>query len=175
MPNLEDLPSWPIDQLVDRIGSTDAAPGGGAACGAVIALATACALKAVVMTLKHRPDDAELTAGEQKLRRIAADALRGAADDALVFRGLIAAYQLPEGSASEAEARHDAIRQGASGAVDVGRRLKALAIEVKAIMEDLQHLIAANMVSDVRTALGLASAAELIQVDNIEGNRKAAG
>jgi glutamate formiminotransferase/formiminotetrahydrofolate cyclodeaminase len=175
MPSLEDLPSWPVKELVDRIGSTDAAPGGGAACGVVIALATACALKAVVMTLKHHPDDPELTTGAERLRRIAEDALHGAADDALVFKRLIAAFQLPANSPAEAEIHHAAVRQGASSAVEVGLRLKALAIEVKAIMENLPHGIAANMVSDVRTALALASAAELIQVDNIEGNRKTAG
>ena len=169
-PDLHDLPSWPIDQLVARIGSTDAAPGGGAACGVVIALATACALKAVAMTLKHRPGDAALTAAAGRLRQIAADALQGAADDALVFGKVIAAYGLPKGSAEEVAARHAAVQRRASEAVGVGRDLKALAIELKAIMEDLQHGIAPNMISDVRTALALAGAAELIEADTIESN-----
>ena len=171
-PELKDLPSWPIDQIVACIGSTDAAPGGGAACGVVVALAAACALKAVVMTLKHRPDDAALTAAAARLHEIAADALKGAADDALIFGQVIAAYHLPKDSAGEIDARHAAVRRSAAEAVEVGKGLKALAIELKAIMEDLQHGIAANMVSDVRTALALASAAELIEADTIEDNRK---
>ena len=69
MPELQDLSSWPIERLVDRIASTDSAPGGGAACGVVIALATACALKAVVMTLKHHPDQPDLAAAESRPNR----------------------------------------------------------------------------------------------------------
>ena len=169
-PKLEDLPSWTIGHLVDRIGSTDAAPGGGAAGGVAIALAAACALKAIVITLVHQPDDPELAMAAERLRRIADEALEGAAGDASAFEALIAAYRLPKGAAVQADVRHASIEARAAKVAAVGARLGALAIEARGVIEGLGSEVRPNMITDVRAALALARAAEQIHAGNLGSN-----
>ena len=173
MPDLEELSSWRVREVVEAIGSTAAAPGGGAASAITIALAAACALKAVVLTLKHHPDAAGLPASAERLRQIADEALQGAADDATTFERLILAYQRPHASEAEAEARRAAIRDEAAVAAEIDERLKRLASEVKAIVGPLQGRVDDNVRTDLAAALMLAGAGERIQADNIALDRKA--
>ena len=175
MPRLEDLPTWTVAAVVDRVGSTDRAPGGGAAGGIVIALAAACALKAVLMTLKHHPEDTDLQPAAARLRDIAEEALRGGTDDAVTFARLILAYQMPHDTDDAAEVRRSAIRQEAAGTVEIATRLDRLAREIMAITEPLRPRVSANMESDVAAAFTLARAGEQIQADNIAQGRKAVG
>ena len=175
MSSLEDLPSWPVRQLVDAIGSTDHAPGDGAAGGVTIALAAACALKAIVITLKHAPDDADLEARAARLQRIAEAALDGAAGDAVAFAALIDAHQLPKDSASDSAAREAAIRERTARITRVGVELRALAIEVRSIAEAVRPAITPTMANDIGAAIVLATAGEKIQDDNIRESRGVSG
>ena len=175
MLDLTDLPSWSVRQLVEGIGSTAAAPGGGAASGVAIALAAACALKAVALTLKHHPEAQGLAESADRLRRISELALQGAADDATTFERLILAYQQPHGDEPEAEGRRAAIRQEAAAVAEVDVRLRRLASDVKAIVGTLQGRVDDNVRTDLGAALMLADAGERIQIDNIALDRKAEG
>ena len=171
MSKLEDLPSWPVRRLVDSIGSTAHAPGDGAAGGVVIALAAACARKAILITLTHGPDEADLGPKAERLGRIAEAALGGATGDALAFAALIAAYQLPKDSAAAAAEREAAIRDRATETAQVGADLRALAIEVRSIAEAARPAISPIMANDITAAIVLARAGEQIQADNIRESR----
>ena len=175
MSRLEDLPSWPVRHLVDAIGSTDHAPGGGAAGAVAIALAAACARKAILITLKRRPGDAELEAKGVRLGLIADAALESAAGDAVAFAALIAAYQQPHDSEPAAAARKAAIRARAASTAQVGVDLKALAIETRSILNAIEGVISPVMANDISAAVALVAAGEQIQDDNIRENGKAGG
>ncbi len=175
MPKLEELPSWPVRQLVARIGSTDHAPGDGAAGGVTIALAAACALKALVITLKHDPDDADLIAKSARLQKIAEAALGGAADDAVGFAALIDAQKIPKDTAADIGLREVTIRERNARIIRVGVALRSLAIEVRSIAEAVRPAISPAMANDIAAAIVLATAGEQIQDDNIRESRGVSG
>ena len=82
---LESLPSRSLDEILAALASRAVAPGAGAAAGVVLALAAACAEKAVVVTRKQQEADPALPAVAVALAGLRAQALRSAADDGLCY------------------------------------------------------------------------------------------
>src|SRR5687768_14637314 len=75
--------------VVNAIASAQISPGAGAAGAVTLALAAACAGKAVAISLKHRESDVTLLRARQVLDDIAHIALAGADEDASRFEALV--------------------------------------------------------------------------------------
>ncbi len=82
----ERLGAMPIDALVAKLGSDAITPGAGAAGAIVLALAAACASKAIAITAKHRALPAALVDAARSIEELRGAALHGADEDVERFR-----------------------------------------------------------------------------------------
>ena len=146
-----------VADLMAAIGSTDITPGAGSAAAVTVALATACASKAVAMSLKHHASDNELQSANESLKRISRFALIGADRDAEAFRAFI-----KERNPSTTNELLQEIDQ-------VTQLIEALLT----IIRTIERRVAANMSGDLIAAKALAEAAHKIQSANERETEKA--
>jgi hypothetical protein len=139
-----------VEELLAAIGSAHVSPGAGAAGAVTLALAAACANKAIAISLKHTPGDAELQDAHAAITKIGAFALAGADRDAEAFEEFIRA----RGPGTTAAL----LREGN----ELGRLIQAflhITCELKAAIEP-------SMAGDLVAAKALADAAHVIQSSN---------
>jgi formiminotetrahydrofolate cyclodeaminase len=86
------LPELTVEALIESIASRRISPGAGSAAAVVLALGAACARKAALVSLKHRPDDERLQQAARTCESIACEALSGAEEDAREFERLMRSH-----------------------------------------------------------------------------------
>jgi hypothetical protein len=158
MQHTDNFAERPLRAVIEAIASADVAPGAGSAAAVGLALAAACAGKAVAITLKRRPDDAVLARAQNELAGIAHRALRGADEDAARFREFV----------------HEKSASSAHSLVHLGQRLQALGAELLAVLDRLDGCIDSAVVSDIAAARALGAAFGAIQSENLEESEEAA-
>lgn len=141
-----------FQELLDALASDAVMPGAGTAGGIALALAAACAGKAVAITLRHDVDNAELAALKQQFADMKQHALHLAEADALQFQRYL---QSANAQTTQALLHTD------NKLVDESRRLAQL-------LDQHEHLIADNMKGDWQAARALGRACLLIEQGNVE-------
>jgi formiminotetrahydrofolate cyclodeaminase len=162
-----------VRQLLDRLGSSDPAPGGGAAA----ALAGSLGAALVQMTanlsigrpklaeIQHQARSIEAQAGElrQQLARLG-DA------DAQAFAQVSAAYKLPRHDGAQQAARSAAIQAALHAAAAVPLDTARLCASVLELAEESAPLLNVSVISDVMVGAMLAQAALEGAALNVEVN-----
>lgn len=157
-PRLSDLT---VDALLDRLASSDPAPGGGSA--AALAAAMGAGLVAMVAELTlGRPAYAE---HEETITRLRAEAqarmrllLELAEEDAVGYDAVVVARRMPKDSEPEREVRATVLRAAMIEAARVPMRAAVVAAEVLELAEEIAPLGNRNAVSDAGVAAQLAAA-----------------
>ncbi|WP_189338324.1 cyclodeaminase/cyclohydrolase family protein [Sphingobium sp. SCG-1] len=147
-----------IGGFLSDIATIKPSPGAGAASGVALAMASALARKAVLMTLKHRRE-AELSQADGRLATIGEAALALADEDAARFAAMLAAKH-------EGPAAADCVDDEAQALDDLAKRMLALCDEVDLIVQGVRPIINANMTNDLTAALSLSESAAAIQRAN---------
>lgn len=149
-----------IGAFLSDIASAEPSPGAGAASGVALALASAVARKALIMTLKHHTERSALRDACDRLSAIGKEALALADEDAARFAAMLAAKQEEQGTAA-----HLAADQAL--ALDhLAKHMLKLCEEADAIVETARGHINANMANDLTAALSLSASAAAIQYAN---------
>ncbi|MET8544271.1 cyclodeaminase/cyclohydrolase family protein [Kitasatospora sp. NPDC004799] len=167
------MQTQPVGGWLDDLASGSSTPGGGAA--AAMNAAVGAALISMVCNLtigrpKYAAYEAELTAALKNAEELRGKALELAADDAVAFAAVIAAYQLPKGTDADKRARTAAIQTALVGAAEVPLRTAELAAEVVRLSRAVLPGANVNVVSDVAVAASSARAALDAAVVNVEVN-----
>ena len=164
------LAKYEFTELLTKVASTAASPGGGAVGALVVALGVACGTKAIRVSLKHKPDSAQLRHADDALQRLATAALDLADADGSAFERLLAAYRLPKVTDDEIQLRRAEIGSAAGHSASVGQAITGLAQRAIAILEGIAPDINVNIMSDYAAAHSLFSANHAIQQKNIAEN-----
>lgn len=144
------LPALAIGRFLELLASDAALPGAGAAGGVALALAAACAGKAIAVSRRH--DSSPALAGLQvELRRIVELALDLGQQDAICFKQQLKAE---DPDAARALLRTDYTM------LDVCRGLERL-------LEDNRDLVRDNMAGDWKAARALLHACRAIHSENL--------
>jgi formiminotetrahydrofolate cyclodeaminase len=158
MPNIEHLAERPLGKVIEAIASDAVAPGAGSAAAVGLALAAACAGKAVAITNKHRQNDRVLSRAQRILEDIAHRALHGADEDASRFRAFM----------------HEQDRASAQDLIDSSKRLQQLGAELRTVLDELKHHVDPIVSGDMKAAQALCGAFSEIQSENLAQNRDSA-
>jgi formiminotetrahydrofolate cyclodeaminase len=158
MQHSKSLAERPLGIVIGAIASDDVAPGAGSAAAVGLALAAACAGKAVAISRKHQTEDTELARAQDVLAQIAQRALCGADEDASRFRAFIREQDAPS----------------AENLLESTRGLRQLGVELLEVLEGLTGHIHASVCGDITAARALCRAFIEIQSENLSENRDAA-
>jgi len=139
-----------VEDLVAHISSSDVSPGAGSAGAVVLALAAACASKAVSVSLKHRPDELELQSALASFAQIARLALNDADRDSVAFEKFI----------------HERNAAAVGRLVCEGENLGRLIGAMVSAIDAIEARIRPNMTGDLVAARALVDAARRIQERN---------
>ncbi len=139
-----------VHELLAQIGSNAISPGSGVAGAMALALAAACAHKAVGMTLKHAPDTFELRSALVTFRVIASTALADGDRDSKAFQAFV----------------HERSASAVDRLVCEGEELADLIATLMEAMDRIESKIQHNMAGDIFAARVLAAAAQQIQQRN---------
>ena len=162
-----------VSELLERLGSSDPAPGGGAAAAVVGALGAAC----VQMTANLSIGRPKLAGVEEQARSIATRAgelrqrlaLLGDADTE-AFEKVSAAYKLPRDDDAHKAARSAAIQAALQAAARVPLETARACADVLELAEEAAPILNAAVVSDVLVGALLAQAALESAALNVEVN-----
>jgi formiminotetrahydrofolate cyclodeaminase len=162
-----------LGQFLERLGSSDPTPGGGAAASVVGALGAALVEMTANLTI-GRPRLAAVQDQAQRIERLAAD-LRGRLErlgdaDAEAFDQVTAAYKLPRGDDAQKAARSQAIQSALRAAADVPLETVRISSEVIDLAEEAAPLLNPAVISDVLVGALLAQAALESAALNVEIN-----
>jgi Formiminotransferase-cyclodeaminase len=158
MQHTECLAAYPLGEVIEAIASDSVAPGAGSAAAVGLALAAACAGKAVAITLKRRPEDMVLQQAREALAQTAHRALHGADEDAARFR--------------EFTLEKDAV--SAQQLLDSSKRLQHVGRALLAVLDRVEERIDSAVRGDITAARALCAAFREIQSENLAENRAAA-
>jgi formiminotetrahydrofolate cyclodeaminase len=156
-----------LRQLLDRLGSSDPTPGGGAAAALAGALGAALVEMTANLTI-GRPKLAAVEDQARAIERRAAELrsrLSALADaDAAAFDQVSAAYKLPR------DERHAAVQAALITAAEVPLETARIASDVLALAEEAAPLLNPSVISDVMVGALLAHAALNGAMVNVEVN-----
>ena len=162
-----------VRELLERLGSSDPAPGGGAAA----ALAGALGAALVQMTANLSIGRPKLADVEHQTRQIEARAgelrqqLAELGDaDAQAFERVSTAYKLPRQDDAQKAERARAIQSALRGAALVPLRTAHLCVDLMALAEDAAPLLNPAVISDVMVGACLAQASLESAALNVEVN-----
>lgn len=148
-----------LNNFIEDLASSKPTPGGGAA--AAVAGTMAAALVEMVAGLK--PENPIVKNQSAKLRE---RLLELAGEDVLAFEGVMAAYRLPK----ESEARGEKIQKALKRATEVPLEVMRLAKEAEKLAAKMAEEGNKNAVSDAKSAIYLAQAAQKAARENVEIN-----
>jgi methenyltetrahydrofolate cyclohydrolase len=151
-----------LGEFLDRLGSSDPTPGGGAAAAVVGALGAALIEMTANLTI-GRPRLADVQDQAHGIERRAADLrarLQKLGDaDAEAFDQVTAAYKLPRADDAQKAARAQAIQAALRVAADVPLESARISAEVVELAEEAAPLLNPAVISDVLVGSLLAQAA----------------
>lgn len=157
-PRLSDLT---VDGFLDRLASSDPAPGGGSAAGLAAAMSAGLVAMVAELTL-GRPAYAEhedLASDLRDAARARKDQLLALAEeDAVGYDAVVTARRMPKESEAEREAREAALRSAMVEAARVPMQIALVAAEVLEMAERIAPVGNRNAVSDAGVAAQLAAA-----------------
>lgn len=162
-----------IGDWLTELGSDAPAPGGGAVAALQAAMAAALVEMVCNLTIgkpkyaEHEPTMIEVRDRSAALR---ADALALAAEDAVAFRAVTAAYRLPRGTETEKTERRQRIQAALANAAEVPARTAELAAEVLDLAARIEPGANVNVLSDVAVAASSVHAAVESALVNVEVN-----
>jgi len=142
-----------LAEFVDAVGQDQPVPGCGGAAAVSLALAAACARKALLISARKRGGDAALEAAAERCQVISKAAVEDVQRDADEFRALLKAG--PADQAPLVALETD------------GQAYLALAAELRGLLERHADKIHPELVGDAVAALALAGAFERIQSHNL--------
>ena len=150
-----------VGAWLDRLASSEPAPGGGAAAAMNVAVGAALLEMVVNLTLgkdayRDYEEHAAHVLGEAGAVR--AQATRLAEEDARAFTALMAAYRLPKDSDSDKAARREEIQRATVEATRVPLEIASRAARVIQLATTLPGRSNANVLSDVAVAAASARA-----------------
>lgn len=145
-----------LGELIDAVASAGVSPGAGAAGAITLALAAACAGKAVAITLGKHPARAGLAEVREQLETIGREAVAGADEDAGRFAAFV----------------HDPDAGTAHRLLEAEEHLQRVAAALVRILESIETQIDPVMAGDVAAAKALCQAFEVIQSRNLEETRR---
>ncbi|MFL6548615.1 MAG: cyclodeaminase/cyclohydrolase family protein [Povalibacter sp.] len=155
MRHIENLADRSLGAVIEAIASDDVSPGAGSAAAVGLALAAACAGKAVAITRKHRSEDARLIRAQQELADILHRALHGADEDAAHFREFV----------------HEKDAGSLQNLLRTGEELQQLGSALHSVLEGLEGHIDSAVEGDIKAARVLCAAFSVIQSENLAENR----
>ncbi|HEV7661966.1 MAG TPA: cyclodeaminase/cyclohydrolase family protein, partial [Chloroflexota bacterium] len=162
-----------LGELLRRLGSSDPAPGGGAAAAVTGALGAALVQMTANLTV-GRPRFADIAPQASAIEDRSAtlrDRLAALGDvDAAAFDEVSTAYKLPRTDDAEKAARSAAIQTALRGAAQVPLETAQLCADVLAVAEEAAPLLNAAVISDVLVGALLAHAALESAAVNVEIN-----
>jgi methenyltetrahydrofolate cyclohydrolase len=162
-----------LGDFLDRLGSSDPTPGGGAAAGVVGALGAALIEMTANLTI-GKPRLADVEEQAKRIEHRAADLrkrLQQLADaDADAFDKVTAAYKLPRSDDAQKASRAQAIQEALHTAADVPLQTARVAAEVVALAEEAAPILNPAVISDVLVGALLAQAAITGAALNVEIN-----
>ena len=172
-PGSSSILAWSAGELLERLGSSEPTPGGGAAAAVAGALGAALVQMTANLTVGRRRF-AEI---EDQARRIAQRAatlrqrLALLADaDAQAFERVSAAYKLPRADDVQKNARLEAIQLALVSAAEVPLETARLCAEVLAVADEAAPILNPAVISDVMVGGLLAEAALRSAAVNVEIN-----
>jgi formiminotetrahydrofolate cyclodeaminase len=142
-----------VEVLIESIASRRIAPGAGSAAAVVLALGAACAQKAALVSLKHRPNDERLQQAARTCEAIAREALSGADKDAREF---------------ERSLRSQDKAAAAAQLLELGHRLKRRAEELMRLAATMRPLVITPVMADLDACEAFARAAKQVELRNLE-------
>ncbi len=166
-------PEMTIDAFMDRLASSDAEPGGGAA--AALVAATGAALVSMVASLtvgkeKYAAVQAEMEQAQEKGRALMRELLAGIDRDAEAFRKVMDTYRLPRGDDEQKAARKRAIQQALRDATHDPAQVVRLCLEVANWSRVTMEKGNVQAVTDAAIAAVLADAAAQSAALNVKIN-----
>jgi formiminotetrahydrofolate cyclodeaminase len=165
-----------IGQLLERLGSSDPTPGGGAAAALVGALGAALIEMTANLTI-GRPQLADVEDRARSIGRRAAELRRRLAElsdaDGAAFDRVGAAYRLPRADDDQKAVRASAIQGALAGAAEVPLETARMCREVIEIAEEAAPILNPAVISDVLVGALLAQAALAGAGLNVEINQAA--
>lgn len=141
-----------VKALIELVSSNEIAPGAGAVGAVTLALASACAAKAVSISLKHSPDDPRLMTALPRLETLRRLALHEADIDSNTFKDFV------RGRTAKA----------ATDLVEAGESLGHLIDSLISIIGEVEPSTNSSMKGDLLAAKSLATAVRTIQIANEE-------
>lgn len=151
----QDVRHLSVVEVLEAIGSPEPSSAAGVSAGIALALATACALKAVSVTLKHG-DDALLRVHCERLREQRDRALERAREDAKFFQSYL---------------RNHSPRDAAA-LVGAAEQFQHLAQEVAEEIDRLDGKVRPGLAADLQAARALHASAVAIEALVMRDNRK---
>ncbi len=154
-PSPPDVRDVSVLEVLEAIGSPEPSSAAGISAGIALALATACMLKAVSVTLKHT-DDPELRAHRDKLVEQRDRALERAREDAELFQNYL----------------RDHAPRDAAKLVHAAEQFQDLAREVEAGIDSLEGRVRKTVAADLIAARALHDSAIAIEALVMRDNRR---
>jgi len=158
-----------LERFLERLASTDPAPGGGGSAAVATAMAAALVEMAAGLSAEQVDDAADVGAAAGAIRR---RAVALADDDAAAYGRVIAAYRLPRDG--DPDARRRAIREALEGATAVPLEIAGLAADAAALGNRLVGDGNPKLEGDATAAVLLAraaarAAARLVELNVAQG------
>ncbi|MDP2857920.1 MAG: glutamate formimidoyltransferase [Bacillota bacterium] len=167
-----------VGDFVDRLSSSEPAPGGGTASSLAVSFAASLVSMVCRLTLgkrKFQQHESEVSAALQAATAFSGEALRLATEDSDAFNKVMAAFALPRESSAEKEARQEAISDATLGAARVPMRVAQISAEILSIARALKGKTNPNASSDLAVAALLAAAGGRGAIENVRINATSLG
>lgn len=159
--------------FLDAVAEPSATPGGGSVAALAAALAASLGQMVAGLSRKKKSQAAyvnQLSAEVDALRK-AADQMAEAIDrDAASYDAVLKAFKLPQGTPEEQQQRDAAVQRATKGAAEVPAEVARAAVEIYERLGQLEGIIAASMLSDVRVGRLMAEAAARGALENVSIN-----
>src|SRR5919198_3751843 len=172
-PDPSSLLDLTVGDFLQRLGSSDPTPGGGAAAALVGAIGAALIQMTANLTIgRPRLADVEPQARsiEERAGQLRAELAKLGDDDEEVFKQVGAAYRLPRQTDDEKAARTAAIQTALQAAAGVPLRTAHACARVIALAEESAPILNPSVISDVLVGAVLAQAALHSAALNVEIN-----
>jgi glutamate formiminotransferase / formiminotetrahydrofolate cyclodeaminase len=159
--------------FLDAVAAPTATPGGGSVSAYAGAMAAALGQMVAGLSRKKKSQAAhvdKLSESLDELRKTGEELRKAIDRDAASYETVMAAFQLPQGTAEAAAARESAIQSATRGATEVPMQVAERAAQLNARLLQLEAVAAASMKSDLEVARLMAVAAAKGALANVEIN-----